>query len=141
MDGADVARRYLSLLQCRDLAGLDAVVADDVVVIGPDGSTAFSDRASWKQAMADEPFSDERIEIEDMVAGGDRVALRYRLTAVHTGTAFGVPATGRTIATAGTKIYTVKDGRIVRIAGHDDVLGVLRQLGVAELTVAPTDAR
>ncbi|HEY3764851.1 MAG TPA: hypothetical protein VGL44_06805 [Gaiellales bacterium] len=31
-------------------------------------------------------------------------------------------------------LYTVQDGRIVRIAGHDDVLGVLRQRGL-ELTV------
>jgi hypothetical protein len=27
----------------------------------------------------------------------------------------------------------VKDGRIVRIAGHDDVLGLMRQLGVRAL--------
>lgn len=61
--------------------------------------------------------------------------MRFRLTAVHTGTAFGVPATGKVITTSGTKIYTVRNGRIVHIAGHDDVLGVLRQLGVAQLPV------
>ena len=83
--------------------------------------------------MVDEPFSDERIEIDDLIAEGDRVALRFRLTATHSGAAFGVPATGRQITTSGTKIYTVRAGRIVRIAGHDDVVGVLRQLGVVEL--------
>jgi predicted ester cyclase len=130
-----VVREYLALLQRRDPAGLDVVVAEDVVVIGPDGSTVFSDRAAWKQAMADEPFTDERIEIDDLVAEGDRVALRFRLTAVHSGTAFGVAPTGKQITTSGTKIYTVRHGRIVRIAGHDDVLGLLRQLGLAELPV------
>jgi steroid delta-isomerase-like uncharacterized protein len=124
---------YLAALRRRDLAAMDAVVAEDVVVIGPDGRTAFSDRAAWKQAIADEPFSDEQIEIEDLIAEGDRVALRFRLTATHSGAAFGVPATGREVTTSGTKIYTVQDGRIVRIAGHDDVLGVLRQLGVVDL--------
>jgi steroid delta-isomerase-like uncharacterized protein len=133
VDSRDVVREYLTLLERRDLAGLDAVVAEDVVVIGPDGRTAFSDRATWKQAMADEPFSDERVEIEDLVADEDRVAIRFRLTATHSGTAFGVPATGKRIATSGTKIYTVRRGRITRIAGHDDILGLLRQLGVAEL--------
>lgn len=126
-------RAYLSALERRDLAALDAVVAEDVVVIGPDGRTAFGDRSAWKQAMADEPFSDERIEIDDLFAEGDKVALRFRLTATHSGAAFGVPATGREITTSGTKIYTVRDGRIVRIAGHDDVIGVLRQLGLVEL--------
>ena len=128
-----MVRAYLAALERGDPAALDAVVAEDVVVIGPDGSTAFSDRCAWKQAMADEPFGDERIEIADLIAEGDKVALRFRLTATHSGVAFGVAATGRKITTSGTKIYTVRDGRIVRIAGHDDVLGVLRQLGVVEL--------
>jgi predicted ester cyclase len=110
-------------------------------VIAPDGSIAFSDRAAWKQAMADEPFSDERIEIDDLVVEGERVALRYRLTAVHSRPAFGVAATGRRITTSGTKIYTVRHGRIVQIAGHDDVLGLLRQLGVGELPSEATNSR
>jgi steroid delta-isomerase-like uncharacterized protein len=130
---ADVVRTYLSLLERRDLAGLDAVVAEDVAVLRPDGSTAFSDRTTWKRAMADEPFGEERIEIEDILVDGDRVAVRFRLTAVHRGPAFGVPGTGKMVTTSGTKIYTVRDGRIVQIAGHDDVLGVLRQLGVVDL--------
>jgi steroid delta-isomerase-like uncharacterized protein len=133
MENVAVVRSYLGLLERGDLAGLDRVVAEDVVVVAPDGTVAFADRRSWKQALADEPFSDERIEVEDVVAADDQVAVRYRLTAVHSRTAFGVAATGRTITTGGTKIYTVRDGRIVRIAGHDDVLGVLRQLGVTEL--------
>jgi predicted ester cyclase len=133
MGSEDVVRAYLSLLERHDIAGLDAVIDEHVVVVAPDGGVAFSDRAAWKQAMAEEPFSDERVEISDLVVQGDRVALRFRLTAVHSGTAFGVPATGRRITTSGTKIYTVEKGRIVRIAGHDDTLGLLRQLGVAQL--------
>ena len=135
MDSEDVVREYLSLLEGRDLVGLDAVVAHDVVVVAPDGTTAFTDRATWKTAMADEPFTDERIEVDDLVADEDKVAVRFRLTAIHSGTAFGVPGTGRPITTSGTKIYTVRNGRIVQIAGHDDVLGVLRQLGVRKLPV------
>jgi hypothetical protein len=33
-------------------------------------------------------------------------------------------------------MYTVEEGRITRIAGHDDVLGLLRQLGVERLPPA-----
>jgi predicted ester cyclase len=132
-DSRAAVLEYLALLERHDLDGLDSVVAEDLVVIAPDGSTAFSDRAGWKHALAGDPFSDERIEVEDIVVEGATVALRFRLTAVHSGTAFGVAATGRRITTSGTKVYTVKDGRIVRIAGHDDVLGLLRQLGVREL--------
>ena len=136
MDSASVVRRYLALLESRDIDGLDSVVADDLVVIAPDGRVAFSDRVAWKRAMADDSFAEERIHVEDMVCELGKVAVRYTLTATHSGTAFGVPPTGRTVSTSGTKIYTVDGGRISRIAGHDDVLGLLRQLGVERLPPA-----
>lgn len=125
--------RYLALLERRDIDGLDEVVAEDIEVIAPDGTIAFADRATWKQAMADEAFTDERIQVEEMVCEPDKVAVRYTLTATHSGNAFGAPATGARVATSGTKIYTVRGGRITRIAGHDDALGLLRQLGVSEI--------
>lgn len=51
------------------------------------------------------------------------------------GPVFGVFAGNRSITTSGTKIYRVRSGKIVEIAGHDDVLGVLQQLGVIDLEV------
>ena len=136
LDSVSVVGRYLELLERHDIDGLDRVVADEVVVIAPDGHVAFSDRATWKQAMADDSFTGQRIHVEDMVCEPGKVAVRYTLTATHSGTAFDVPPTGRTISTRGTKIYTVKDGRITQIAGHDDLLGLLRQLGVDRLPPA-----
>jgi steroid delta-isomerase-like uncharacterized protein len=136
IDSMSLVRRYLALLESHDIEGLDSVVADDLVVIGPDGHVAFSDRAAWKRAMADQAFTAERIHVEDLVCEPGKVAVRYTLTATHSGTAFHVPPTGGTVSTSGTKIYTVKDGRITQIAGHDDVLGLLRQLGVDRLPPA-----
>lgn len=129
MDASDVVRRYFVVLEERDLDALDEVVAEDVIVIAPDGSVAFADRASWKQAQVTDAFTDERIRVEQLVSDGDQVAVRYTLTAVHTGEVFGIAPTGRPVVTSGTKIYTVRDGRINHIAGHDDVLGLMRRLG------------
>jgi steroid delta-isomerase-like uncharacterized protein len=132
-DPASVVRRYLRLIERRDFDSLEDVVADRLTVLAPGGHVVFTDRAAWRTAMADEPFTDERINVEEMLSHAGKVAVRYSLTATHSATAFGVPATGRTVATSGTKIYTVEDGRITRIAGHDDALGLLRQLGVETL--------
>jgi predicted ester cyclase len=136
MDAGEVVRRYLRLLEGRDLDGLDELVAEDVVVIAPDGSVAFRDRASWKEAQADETFADMRIGVEQLVSDGEQVAVRYTVTAVHAGEAFGVAPTGRPVVTSGTKIYTVRDGRIQQIAGHDDILGLIRRLGADPLAGA-----
>jgi predicted ester cyclase len=94
-------------------------------VLAPDGSVAFTDRETWKRAIASEPFRDELISAEDVLVDGDRVCVRYTLTCTHD--------SGREIRTSGTKIYRVRDGKVVEIAGHDDVLGVLRQLGIKEI--------
>lgn len=136
VDSASVVRRYLAALERHDIDGLHGVVADDVVVLAPDGHVAFSDRAAWIRAMGHESFTGQHIEVEDIVCEPGKVAVRYTLTATHTGTAFETPPTGRTVCTSGTKMYTVEEGRITRIAGHDDVLGLLRQLGVERLPPA-----
>ena len=129
MDASEIVRRYLLLLERRELDALDEVLAEDLIVVAPDGSIVFSDRASWKQAQDGDAFTDERIRVEQLVSDGSQVAVRYTLTAVHSREAFGVPPTGLLVVTSGTKIYSVRDGRIHQIAGHDDVLGLMRRLG------------
>ena len=132
MDAIDVVRRYIDLLGQRDLGALDEVVAEDVVVLYPDGSVAYSDRQSWKQAQHGSPFSDERITPVQIVSDGEQVAVRYTVTAVHTESeAFGVAPTGDAITTSGTKIYTIRDEKIQQIAGHDDVLGLMQRMGAS----------
>ncbi len=124
-----VVRRYLQLLEEGDVDALDEVIAENVVVLAPDGAVAFTDRDAWKRAQSGSPFTGERIVVEQLVSDGEQVAVRYSMTATHSGDAFGVPGDGSTITTSGTKVYTVRDGRIAQIAGHDDVLGLIRRLG------------
>jgi predicted ester cyclase len=129
----DVVLAYLKALERADLTALDDLVDERVVVRKPDGDIAFDDRDAWKAAVADDPFTYESIEAEDIVCERENVAVRYRLECIHTRPGFGVEPVGARIKTTGTKIYRVRDWKIVEIAGHDDVLGVLRQLGVVNL--------
>jgi predicted ester cyclase len=119
------------------LDGLDDVVDEHVVVLKPNGDVAFGDRETWKRAMADEPFADVTIDVEDMVCEDGKVAVRFRLACVQVAPVFGVEPSGRRIETSGTKVYRVNDGKIVEIAGHDDIVGVLQQLGLLELELEP----
>jgi predicted ester cyclase len=133
MDAITVVQRYLELLERRDLDALDDVIAEDLVVHGPDGTVVFHDRETWKQGQQGSPFAEERITPVQIVSDGQQVAVRYTVTAVHSGgEAFGIAPTGNQIATSGTKIYTLSDGTIRQIAGHDDILGLLRRMGATE---------
>jgi predicted ester cyclase len=74
-------------------------------------------------------LSDARWEIHEVIAEGDRVAVRLTSSAVQSGEFMGLPPSG--------KRYTIEEIHILRIAGdrvaehwHQfDQLGMMRQLG------------
>jgi predicted ester cyclase len=52
------------------------------------------------------------IDVEEMVAEGDVVALRGTLQSVHKGAFAGVPPTGRQVKQEAMVFYRVRDGRM-----------------------------
>lgn len=74
-------------------------------------------------------FPDVRWTIDDMVAEGDRVAMRLTMTGTHDGEFFGIPPTGRRVEVGGTHIVRIQDDRVAEHWGHNDDLGLMRQLG------------
>ena len=80
--------------------------------------------------MAAASFPDNRHEVEEVIAEGDKVVLRCTLSGTHEGPFLGIPPTGRKIEVNEIHIYRLEDGKAVEHrAGRDD-LGAMRQLGV-----------
>lgn len=80
-------------------------------------------------------FGEVRVEIDELVAEGDRVAARLTITGRHTGTFAGLPATGRRVTYSSFRFYRIEDGKIVATHAMQDRLGLLQQIG-ATLTGA-----
>ena len=78
----------------------------------------------WRSAMPDLVM-----RIEQMVAEGDLVAVRWTGAGTNTGTGNGLPATGKRLEIEGTTIFRIVDGRIVEEWNSIDEMGLLRQLG------------
>jgi steroid delta-isomerase-like uncharacterized protein len=76
-----------------------------------------------------EAFPDLHISIEDLIAEGDRVVSRERITGTHRGNYMGMPATGKRVEYNEIVIGRFADGRIVETWGVVDVLSLMRQLG------------
>ncbi len=74
-------------------------------------------------------FPDLRATNQDVIAEGDRVALRWTATATHQGELMGIPPTGKEVTLKGIDILRTSGGRIVERWGEFDALGLLRQLG------------
>jgi predicted ester cyclase len=76
-------------------------------------------------------FPDRRTSIKEMVAEGDRVAVRLRMTGTNTGGLpwLGVPANNNKVDVEWISIYRLRDGKVVEHRAVMDVMGLMQQLG------------
>ncbi len=99
---------------------------------GPDGFKGFVRRFRAT-------FPDVHVTVEDLIAGGDKVALRVTWRGTQLGALGGVPATGLPVEFPGFHVYRFEQGKVAEHWGLQDDLGLLLQLGVvAPGTVPPT---
>lgn len=75
-------------------------------------------------------FPDMHFTIEDQIAEGDRVVMRWTGRATHLGPYEGLPATGKSGIVTGMTIYRIAGGKVVEGWTNLDELGMLRQLGL-----------
>ena len=80
-------------------------------------------------AMMRSGFPDIQWTLEEMIAEGDKVAVRYTMKGTQQGEFFGFPPTGKPIAVQAINFYRLVDDQIVEEYGQPDMLGLLRQIG------------
>src|SRR4051794_2809987 len=77
---------------------------------------------------------DYNTHIEDLIAGGDRVAWRYAAGGSHIGgPLLGVPATRNRLTWTGTAVLRLQEGKIEEIWDNVDLLAIYVQLGAVSL--------
>ena len=89
---------------------------------GPAGVRQFA-------AMLRDVFTDARRSVEDVIAAGDKVVMRYVFEATHTGVLMGIPPTGKRVQFSGIFIARVDDGKLAEYWREEDLLGLMQQLG------------
>ena len=75
-------------------------------------------------------FPDVEVVIEDMVAEGNKVAVRCSVRAKHSGDNLGIAASGAPVDFTGIAIVRVKDGKIVEAWNNFDFMRMNRQIGI-----------
>jgi steroid delta-isomerase-like uncharacterized protein len=75
-------------------------------------------------------FPDWKVEIGEIIAQGDVVAVRWQAAATHQGVFRGIPPTGRQVSLTGINMYHVAEGKVDAEWEQMDSLGMLQQLGV-----------
>jgi predicted SnoaL-like aldol condensation-catalyzing enzyme len=76
-------------------------------------------------------FPDIRIQVEDMIAEGDKVVARWRTTSqTHSGPYRGAPPTDRLLKMTGVHIFRFRDGKLHETWLELDALGMAEQMGL-----------
>jgi len=91
---------------------------------GPTGPKAFRDYYSAIRSAV----PDARYEVDDLVAEGDRVVVRWRLLGTHKGAFRGIPPSGRSITLKGIAIYRVESGKLMERWVVSDLHGLLEEI-------------
>ena len=78
-------------------------------------------------------FPDVNVRIDDIIAEGDVVALRWTCTATHRGGTLGFAATERRIEFTGMGFARIANGKLVEGWNNFDRLGMFEQLGIVNV--------
>jgi len=77
-------------------------------------------------------FPDDRHDIEDIFASGDRVAVRCLHHGTQRGVYWGVPASGKHVSQEEMQIMRMEDGRLAELWAVRDDLGFRQQMASSE---------
>ena len=102
--------------------------------IGPDGRRGPAVFAATIDALR-RGVPDITFELQDVIAEGDRVAIRWTWSGTHKGALNGLPASNRRVKNDGIAIYDLRDGKVSRAWLQTDRLGFLQQIGAVDPTL------
>lgn len=125
-----IVRRYQEAYNSNNLDDLDELVAADLIThaLMP-GMPPSLEGGKQIHRMTVAAIPDFHTAIEDLLAEGDKVVMRFTATGTFKNEFLGLPPTGKLIKFTGISIFRLAGGKIVEHWGQEDELGLMRQLG------------
>ena len=112
-----------------NLDGYLELYAENVTVHGyPPGVEGKAGVSEFYAGFA-KALPDVELTAEDVIAEGDKVAVRYRLRGTHSDELMGVPATGKAVDVEGQSFFRFEDGRVAERWQSLDAVGLMTQIG------------
>ncbi|HSU34072.1 MAG TPA: ester cyclase [Propionibacteriaceae bacterium] len=124
------ARRVLEeIFPANDQHALREVMDENFVNHeAPPGTPPGLGSVTMFMGMLSTAFSDQQWTMQQVIAEGDLVAIHCIHSGRHTGTFFGLPATGRSFSYKQMHVIKMRDGKGVEHWAVRDDAGLMRQL-------------
>jgi steroid delta-isomerase-like uncharacterized protein len=130
MTNKAIARKMTEAFNKLDLAMIDEVLSQKFVShIAESGRTLTREEYIAGVKGGAESFEGLHSTIDDMVAEGDKVAIRFTNRGKHTKEFMGLAPTGKKIEFKGMTIRRIENGKVAEEWLCNDVFTLFRQLG------------
>ncbi len=132
MDHTNSIRRLYDLINAGDIDGFGRQLADDFVEHNenPGVPPTKAGTLQYFQLLV-RAFPDFRMDVQDVIASGDKAVARLQVVGTHQGEFMGIPATGKSAAVNLIDITRFGDDGLAREHwGVVDQLALMQQLGV-----------
>jgi len=125
-----VRREYEQGVNTENFSVRDEVLADNFVAHFP-GHEPIQGIQAFREFTAAffTAFPDLQTTIEDLLAEGNKVAVRQTWRGTHRASFQGIPPTGKRITFTSIEIYRVAGGKLAEEWVELDIFGLLQQLG------------
>ncbi len=108
---------------------MPAIFAPEFIAHRPEGDMLFEGFVQYQISRL-KAFPDFSCTVEDIIAEGQKVMVRYIVRGTHLGMFRGFPATGKKIEMGGIGIERCAGDKIVESWHYSDTLGMMKQLGM-----------
>jgi len=128
-----LARRFIEEgFSTGNLALADEIIAPNFVNYDPGTPPLPSGPEGYKQLVTAyrTGYPDLQLSVEDLIAEGDKVGVRWTARGTHTGQLGDIPPTGKQATITGISVLTIAGGKVAAQNTNWDTLGMLQQLGV-----------
>ncbi|MBO6281298.1 MAG: ester cyclase [Alphaproteobacteria bacterium] len=124
--------RFETMINTADSNLAKELVAEDAAFYTPASPTPLYGGEGYLSVVhwMRKGFSDVQWKLEEMVAEGDVVAVRWTLTGTNDGEFMGMSATGKRISTSVMNFYYFNDeGKVINDIAAEGMIGILRGIG------------
>jgi steroid delta-isomerase-like uncharacterized protein len=124
------SRWYEEVFNAGNLALIDELFAPNFVDHDPSNPLPGLEGVRQLVSMYRGAFPDLHLTIEDEITEGDKVVTRFTARGTHKGPLMGIPPTGKRVTITAIDILRFENSRIAEHWGNQDLLGMMRQIGV-----------
>lgn len=127
-----IVRRLYEAINSGDYPAIEGVISDAFVDHEelPGFAPTKEGTLQFFKALR-ESFPDARMNVDDMIAEGEKVSVRATMTGTHRGEFMGIAATGKRVNVPLSDYMRLENGKLVEHWGVMDNGAMMQQLGIA----------